>query len=177
MSSSVSFHSLKLNDLKSLIGSKRGDIKDRLIGDDPEGSQFIDQLIDEGNIDGIDYYPAYLLEFVNHENIDDSWANQAYWDLIEKLVTNPEVNQELTDLLSYITEGRRVTDGERFHQMGDQYETTVGYWTVEEIKKLKELLNNLDKSFLGDLGRVVDSLKLVCKKTIEKNEDVFFVSA
>ncbi|MFZ2189368.1 MAG: hypothetical protein WA057_02335 [Candidatus Magasanikiibacteriota bacterium] len=177
MSSSVSFYSLKLDDLKSLIGSKREDVKDKLIGDDPEGSQFIDQIIDEGNIDGIDYYPAYLLEFIDHENIDDNWTNQAYWDLIEKLISNPNVDQELTDLLSYITEGRRVTDGERFHQMGDQYETTVGYWTVEEIKKLKELLNNLDKTFLNDLDKVIDSLTLVCEKTIEKNEDVFFVSA
>jgi hypothetical protein len=61
--------------------------------------------------------------------------------------------------------------------MGDQYETTVGYWTLDEIKKLKGLLDNLDKTFLNDLEKIVDSLILVCEKTIEKNEDMFFVSA
>jgi hypothetical protein len=135
----------------------------------------IARVIDEGIIDEAEAYPGTLLDFVEHKDVEVYMTFQAYWDLIELLVKNPEIPQDLTDLLSYITEGRRVTDGERFHS-ASQTDTFFGYWTVDEIKKLATLLPEAKKVELGELSEAVDALTKVVEAAQASQKDVVFTS-
>lgn len=212
MSSSTIFYTFNLEDLKSIIGSKREDVKEKLIEEyavysDPKNTivkkegetdkEFddyvekrqteekeaverqkikIEKVIDQGDIDESEYYPSYLLDFVEHELLDDNLSPQVFFDLIEKLVSNSEIDDYLTDMLSKVTEGRRITDGERNHNMGSA-DMVVGYWTLSEVPKLKSLLDGLDQSELGELSEVVKSLLDICQMAAEKEKDIFFTSS
>lgn len=211
MSFNTSFHLCKIKDLRNIIGSKREDIKEKLLteyatygdpaeimGKEPDESEesfqqrqeaarerekkFIEeekkkiiQVIDEGSLEGAEDYQDYLLDFVENEGIDDSFAFQAFSSLVDLLAHKPEVPEELTSLLSYITEGRRVTDGQHFQkQDGDKL---VGYWTKDESAKLAELLGSFPHTDLGELSKVVDMLGKITKLAVEKDKDIFFISA
>lgn len=119
---------------------------------------------------------ADLLETIPHENIDDSHTHQAYWDLIEAMADDVDVPQDLTDLLSYITEGRRISDGERFHRTSNN-DVITGYWTSEEVAHLHNILETIKNKSFGELDGVIKTLSKIVSTAIQKDKDILFISA